>query len=75
MIKKHVCSNNCFSKKIAVTKTIDGDMHEFLVWGNCCKICGEITIRSSELKLLEKRIKAYEELMLIVTNYRKEEKI
>ena len=75
MIKKHNCKINSISKMVTVEKIIDGDIHDFLVRGNCCEICGEILIYSDELNLLEKRIKAYEKLMLIVENYRKGEKL
>ena len=74
MIEKHNCDDNCIHKKITVSKVIDGETHNFLVHGECCKICGEILIHSDEVGLLEKRIKAYEELMLIVANYKNREK-
>ena len=75
MTEKHNCNDNSISKTITVIKIIDDDIHDFLVRGKCCKICNEIVIHSDELKILEKRIKAYEELMSIVTSYREGEKL
>jgi len=70
MIKQHNCDDSYIHKTITVSKVIDGETHNFSVRGNYCSVCGEILICSNELELLEKRIRAYEELMSIVKNYR-----
>jgi len=73
MTKKHNCDDNYIHKTITISKVIDGETHNFLVHGEYCKICGEILIHSDEVDLLEKRIKAYENLMKIVASYKERE--
>jgi len=74
MIKKHNCNDNYIHKTITIAKVIDNEIHNFSVRGNCCSVCEKIFIHSDELELLEKRIKAYKELMMVVANYKEREK-